>query len=282
MRRILCVTQRGVVSRNAVRQADAIAASHDADLSFFTYAADDPVSVVLRRARAAGADLIVLEGADPESRAAHFAEAVVRHAPCPVLAARPSPASGNVLVASDLLDPDYPAVGAAVDEAERRSARLLLVHVVDSRLSGFVWSILTGLVEIVSDRLMAGLEGAARDRMADALGRYGAEGETILAHGAPAASVLKLAVTLPTELVVIGAPGETSIRTLLFGSVVETVVRWAPCNVLVVPVRAWSETSRPLGGDAERLLERESGAADRPLVEEPADQRHPVGHAPRR
>ncbi len=236
IRRILCATERGHEASEAVAQAEAIARTHDARAEFLALAPGDPVSRVLRKAQAFEADLVVVDASSPGGSAENLVESVIRHAPCAVLAARPSPQTGNVLVASDLLDPALPAVATAVDEAHRRHGHILLAHNVDTRLTGLGWGMLTTLIGIVSDPLLAEVEGAAAHRTKDALARFGAEGETILAHGAPAASVLRLAGTLPAELVVIGSPGETSLKSLLFGSVVETIVHWAPCSVLVVPV----------------------------------------------
>lgn len=236
IRRILCATERGREASEAVAQAEAIARTHDAQTAFLALAPGDPVSLVLDKARAFDADLIVVDAAGPDAPGGDLVESIIRHASCAVLAARPSPRSGTVLVASDLLDPALPAVATAVDEAQRRRGQILLVHNVDTRFAGLGWGILTTLIGIVSGEVVAQVQDAARYRTADALRRFGAEGETILAHGAPAASILKLASSLPAELVVIGSPGETLLKSVLFGSVVETIVHWAPCAVLVVPV----------------------------------------------
>ncbi len=239
--------ERGAERSEAVREAEAIAGTHGAELSFFLVAPGDRVTALLGRARALGADLIVVNAAEPDGPDGSLAEAVVRHSPCAVLVARPSPHSGKILVASDLVEPSFPAVGSAVDEARRRRATLLLVHDVDTRITGFAWGVLTALVEILSDGLMEDQERAARERMAEALGRYDAEGDALVVNGAPGAAVLQLANTLPAELVVVGSPGESSLRTLLIGSVVESIVHWAPCAVLVVPAR-----SPAPGPDAQR------------------------------
>ena len=244
IRRILCATERGHEAGEAVSQTEAIARAHGAETAFLALAAGEPVSMVIHKAQAFGADLVVVDAAEPEARNGRFVESVVRHAPCAVLAARPSPRTGNVLVASDLLDPALPAVATAVDEARRRHGNILLVHNVDTRFAGPGWGILTTLIGIVSDGLVAEVQSAARSRTTEALERFGAEGEVVLAHGAPGASVLRLAGKLPAELVVIGSPGESSLRTVLFGSVVETIVHWAPCSVLVVPVLVAAPTAR--------------------------------------
>lgn len=280
-RKILCATERGAEQSEAVREAEAIARTHGADMSFVTVAPDERLTGVLRQARSFGADLVVVNAPGPGGAGGDLASALVRHAPSAVLVARPSPRSGKILVASDLGDPSFPAVGAAAAEARRRNACLLLVHDVDTRISGFAWNALTALVEVLSDGLEE-QEGEARRRMTEALERSGVAGEAVVVHGAPGAAVLRLAESLPAELVVIGSPGESSLRKLLIGSVVESIVHWAPCAVLVVPVRARSEPLRPLRAHAEGPLEGDTGAADRSLVEEPADERDSVRDAPRR
>ena len=247
--RILCAIERGAEKSEAVREAEAIAGTQGAALSFFIVAPGDRVTPLLRRARALGADLIVVNAGETGDAGGDLAEAVVRHSPCAVLVARPSPPSGKVLVASDLLEPSFPAVGTAVGEARRRNAKLLLMHDVDTRISGFAWGVLTALVEILSDGLMKEQDGAARERMSEALERFDAEGEKIVVHGAPGAAVLRLANGLPAELVVVGSPGESTVRTFLIGSVVESIVHWAPCAVLVVPV---GHPAGPVPGEGDR------------------------------
>jgi nucleotide-binding universal stress UspA family protein len=252
IRTVLCAMERGDEKSEAVREAEAIASANGAELAFFLVTPSDRVTPLLGRARALGADLIVVNAAEPGAPDGGLAEAVVRHSPCAVLVARPSPHSGKVLVASDLAGPTYPAVGTAVGEARRRKAKIFLVHDVDTRIAGFTWGVLTALVEVLSDGLMEGQESAARERMAEALRRFGAEGERLVVNGAPGAAVLKLATTLPAELVVVGSSGESSVRTLLVGSVVESVVHWAPCAVLVVPARG--PATRPLPAHAEAAV----------------------------
>ncbi len=58
--------------------------------------------------------------------------------------------------------------------------------------------------------------------------------DAVVENGAAGASILRLAEELPAELVVIGNSGSTNLASVLVGSVAETVVRWAPCSVLVV------------------------------------------------
>ena len=55
--------------------------------------------------------------------------------------------------------------------------------------------------------------------------------------GAPAVEIVDVAKTLPADIIVISTHGRTGLKHVLLGSVVEQVVRRAPCPVLVVRER---------------------------------------------
>src|SRR5262249_55974611 len=88
-----------------------------------------PVPGILRAAKAARADLLVV-GPD-SSDAASVAERVARHAACAVLVARPSRGTGAVVAGTDLSDPSFGAVTAALDLARARKGALTVVHVIE-------------------------------------------------------------------------------------------------------------------------------------------------------
>jgi nucleotide-binding universal stress UspA family protein len=56
----------------------------------------------------------------------------------------------------------------------------------------------------------------------------------ILAEGPAAQAIVQAARELPAELVVVGTHGRSGFDHLVMGSVAETVIREAPCSVLVV------------------------------------------------
>jgi nucleotide-binding universal stress UspA family protein len=161
------------------------------------------------------------------------AERVARHAPCPVLVARPSP-RGKVLGATDFSDPALPAVEAAVREAARRRTTPCLLHSIDwipTVSAGFP----TGVaLPAVPRDLLEDLRGTARKQLEGSLQRLGAEGECFVGEGHAATAILRLARELPAELVVVGTRGRTGLARLALGSVAEAVLSMAPCSVLVV------------------------------------------------
>jgi nucleotide-binding universal stress UspA family protein len=95
------------------------------------------------------------------------------------------------------------------------------------------------------------LDVNARQAALDALGRFaeparaaGIETALEVREGSIAGHVVKLAETLPADVVVMGTHGLSGFERFLLGSVTEKVLRRAPCPVLTVP-RAVGETGDP-------------------------------------
>jgi nucleotide-binding universal stress UspA family protein len=164
------------------------------------------------------------------------AERVVRHAPCPVLVARPSP-RGKVLGATDFSDPSLPAVEAAVSEAKRRGVTPCLIHSLDW-IPTEVAALPMGMpMPAVPLDLFEDLRATTRKRLQDTLRSFGAEGECFVGDGRAAAAIVRLAQELPAELLVVGTRGRTGLARVALGSVAEAVLSMAPCSVLVVRLR---------------------------------------------
>jgi nucleotide-binding universal stress UspA family protein len=161
------------------------------------------------------------------------AERVARSAACHVLVARPSP-SGKVLGATDLSDPSFPAVEAAVTEASRRGVPLCLVHSVDLRPIQWGAMPMAFPAPAVSQRVVDELRADVLGRLQSCLERFGAEGERLVVDGPAATAIVEVARELPAELVVVGTRGRTGLSRLALGSVAEAVLSNAPCSVLVV------------------------------------------------
>jgi nucleotide-binding universal stress UspA family protein len=70
--------------------------------------------------------------------------------------------------------------------------------------------------------------GRVRDRAA------GVTLETALLDGKPAAEIVRYAGEQGIDLIVIGTQGKRGIERILLGSVAESIIRAAPCKVLVV------------------------------------------------
>jgi nucleotide-binding universal stress UspA family protein len=86
------------------------------------------------------------------------------------------------------------------------------------------------------------LDVNARQAALDAVGRFsepvraaGIRTELEVREGSIAGQVVKLAETLPADVVVMGTHGLSGFERLMLGSVTERVLRRAPCPVLTVP-----------------------------------------------
>jgi hypothetical protein len=72
-------------------------------------------------------------------------------------------------------------------------------------------------------------------RLDECVHSFKAKGGGLLPDGPAAPALLKAASELPAQLLVMGTHGRTGLsRLVALGSVAETVVRSAPCSVLVV------------------------------------------------
>jgi nucleotide-binding universal stress UspA family protein len=184
-------------------------------------------------AQAEGSDLLVVgsSGAgEVESwLLGSVAHAVCRTSPCPVVIV-PSqgamPVAGRLVVGYD----GSPAAGAAidwaVDEADRRDAELLVLHVWRYPYSDDS----DGDEARDFTRVDAGLVLDGGVERAQARSRGPVKGELV---EAPPADGL-LGAASEADLVVLGSRGHGGIYSSLFGSVAHSVARYSPCPVVVV------------------------------------------------
>ncbi len=119
----------------------------------------------------------------------------------------------------------------AVHVAQKNNAKLLIVHVIDTRAiqtpSGFEGNFTDEIVrqtKVMIDRY----ESLARERGVQDI-------ETIIDYGSPKVMIAKeIAVEYKADLIMIGATGLNAVERLFIGSVSEYVIRHAPCDVTVV------------------------------------------------
>ncbi len=193
-------------------------------------------SGILRAAENIGAGAVVVGGKVDHS-GLHIlgsaAEHVVRYAKCPVLVARHSPA-GKVLAATDFSDTALPAIEAGVAEARHRKADLTIIHALDllPTMSPFYG-------EFYNSPPLMDLSDPMRkiwqQRLDECVHHFKAKGGGLLCDGPAAPAILSAASELPAQLLVVGTHGRTGLsRLMALGSVAQTVVRTAPCSVLVV------------------------------------------------
>jgi len=176
------------------------------------------------------------------------ATAVLRHAPCDVLVTRgtsgPSPFL-RPLVATDF----SPAANRALRNAAALTAPGAAIEIVHAwqlpagswgaTLLGqarFPWSTVRDAVlssvQSQADKLVAGSSGLGHPLHVD------------LIQGPPASVITHAAEKGGHDLIAIGTHGHRGFRRLLLGSVAESVIRHAPCSVLVAHGEHAGETAK--------------------------------------
>ena len=115
--------------------------------------------------------------------------------------------------------------------ARQSDAKLLILHIEEPPLAYGGGELYYGLPEPSSERILQMLEDV---RPSDPTLPF----EHRLVMGDPAAEIVAVAQAEQAELVVMGTHGRTGFSRLLMGSVAESVVRHAPCPVLIYRERA--------------------------------------------
>lgn len=164
------------------------------------------------------------------------AENVVRHAPCSVLAIRPTSDSTtfeHVLVPCDFSESSDHALGVAA-ELVRPGGAITLLHVLELPVSYRGEVPVPGLARDLDKHAVDALERRAARLSSKVDGRV----TTRSRIGYPGAQTLAVLDDDRTiDLVVMGSHGRTGIKRVLLGSVAEKVVRNARCPVLVARKR---------------------------------------------
>ena len=170
---------------------------------------------------------------------------IARASSVPVLVARPSPAGGCVLGATDFSDSAVPAIRMAARESVRRKADLLLLHCLDIGLTAeLAAAAFGGLTHYpaLPPAVTTQLESVARAKLETALAAAGTAGEPLVVQEAPVDGIIGTARRRSASLVVVGTHGRTGLSRFALGSVAEAVINGAPCAVLVVQLAVDTES----------------------------------------
>jgi nucleotide-binding universal stress UspA family protein len=208
----------------------------------FAIIVDDgaPSRVIIEKAERYGADLLVI-GSHARTALGRIllgdvAAEIVRWAHCPVLISRPSARGGVVVAATDFSEPSVHAVSVAAEEAQRRGARLVLMHAMDLGVTTIMQAGVAfgGVTYTIPAEVKQALRESLRSKLLECLSRVGGAGEVLVTEGTPAPSIARVAEELKAELCVVGTSGAGGLKRITLGSVAEAVARSAPCPVLVV------------------------------------------------
>ncbi len=206
----------------------------------------DPVTEILRYARAMPADLVILgthgRGGFERWVLGSVTEKVLRKAPCPVLTvprSAPVPAPADPAVFRRILCPiDFSrtslrALDYAFSLAKEADAGLVLMHASEAfpdetpvgPLRADVHGYLRELEEVARQRLHGLVPEGAREWC---------KPEILVAPGKPYREILRVAQARETDLIVMGVQGRNALDLMLFGSTTQHVVRQAACPVLTI------------------------------------------------
>lgn len=143
--------------------------------------------------------------------------------------------TNSVLVAVDGSGGGARALKYASERAQLGGAKLIVAYVIE-------WSPYTfntpeenaerhGRREQEIERASSSVvEPAAKELTA-----LGIEHATVVRHGQPAETLIRLAREFGVQQIVVGRRGDSGIKTLIFGSVVGNLVQTSPIPVVVVP-----------------------------------------------
>ncbi len=142
-----------------------------------------------------------------------------------------------------MAEPLFQKILVATDGSERNQAAVLEALRIGRASGSVVYAVYVedfSVFESASPDLVIGDSWAVVEREdADALNRVRAMAEevpleTVTLQGKPAIEIVRFAVEKQIDLIVIGTQGKRGLERLLLGSVAESVIRTAPCRVLVV------------------------------------------------
>jgi nucleotide-binding universal stress UspA family protein len=139
----------------------------------------------------------------------------------------------HVLVAVDYSDCAFNALEIAGDLAKTQHAAFDILTVVDPNVA---MPAIADPYGAIQPWLIALDEDAVKllHDYAATMQATGMTAKTTLLDGPPAATILEFARKISADLIVIGSHGRKGLSRMMLGSVAESVMRDAPCPVLVV------------------------------------------------
>ena len=190
---------------------------------------------ILAQAARVGAGVVVIGPGAVATQA-------VRHAPLPVLVARPSP-PGAVVGATDFGDSSIRTMRLAATEARRRRVPLHLVHALD------IGAYMSGSGRTTGKASLEGLAGIALDgfdeiqataaaRLKELLQLFDVEGQTTVIPGYADHAIVTYAEHIGAGLVVIGRHERRNLSQMASDGTATGVIDSAPCSVLIDPTVA--------------------------------------------
>jgi universal stress protein A len=150
----------------------------------------------------------------------------------------------SILLPTDFSECANYALSYATSMARKFNASLVCVHVVEPMMPAVGYTGLTDPLPLadISEQLE---ESASRElpKIAGCDECSGLTVDEVIAHGDAATEIVRVAQERGVDLIVIASHGRTGLGRILFGSTAESIVRHAPCPVLVVKRRQQDEAA---------------------------------------
>lgn len=141
----------------------------------------------------------------------------------------------HILCPTDLSDHSEDVVSAAVQLADQFQAKLTLLSVVEDSFP--YTEVYRALSEVGISDVLAGVSeqiGKDLQALAERHRDPAVDMDTMVLVGNPAKVIVSTANELEADVIVMGSVGRSALDVALLGSVVEKVLRKAPCHVLMV------------------------------------------------
>jgi universal stress protein A len=139
----------------------------------------------------------------------------------------------RILVPIDFSDCSRKALQYAIPLAQEHNAALTLLYVVPPPYAAGEY-VGIDYAQLQAEMRVSGDKGLSK--LANELDGL-VSAEKLVRVGSPASEIIEAAKDLDADVIVISTHGRTGLKHVLLGSVVEHVVRRAPCPVLVVRER---------------------------------------------
>lgn len=142
-----------------------------------------------------------------------------------------SKAYKHILVAIDGSDASKKAFERAVSLAKQNDAKLSITHVIDSRAFSTPQAYDKVLIEREKEYVKEFMTEYLKEAKEAGIKKL----DKVIEYGSPRVKISKdIAKRVEADLIVCGATGLNAVERFLIGSVSESIVRYSPCDTLVV------------------------------------------------
>lgn len=138
--------------------------------------------------------------------------------------------SRAIVAATDFSDASLLAVETALDLVLDTDGSLYLLHVIDMPAT------YGPMIGPISESYEA-LKKSSMERLEDLIPENRSKSiliEKVVQWGSPASTIAEFAADRGADMIVVGTHGRTGLSRMLMGSTAESLLRQAPCQVLVV------------------------------------------------